>query len=757
MKRIFTIIAILCAAAFVSCTKDNSAPSIKLDVTESEVEFTGGQFTIAVLSNRSWSATTDADWITLSHASEAALAARTYILVTVQPNAETGRSATINITSAKGDASAVYTVKQLENSYVIRDADKFVEFMTLVAKSEGSNEYRLGADIDLAGKTLPEVESMIYAFNGQDHSIKNWTASKPLFNSISASGAVRNLKIDSSCKLTIGEDSSNFGVIAGDNYGVIENVVNNAAVSATALTAGCKGMICGYSAGTVTDCSNGSNFSWSGAAPASDALYFGGIAGRTNGASATVSNCSSFGLLTLAFDGVLESSVYAAGVVGAAQTGGKVLNCTNGGNVKVSCKGAKEVALVAGVVASGEGEIASCSNSASVSLYAESYDGGADGAVKAAGAAGVACYSGWEDKSMKDCSNSGDVTLRAGYSLGFAPVGKSTKYSTNAAGVVGLAYKCGLDNCTNSGAVTSVIGDIGNSASNYNTTVRQSIGGIVSSSWGNVTACTNTGKVVARWVTKEHSATLAKNFVAQAGGISGGDYHSDQTSTVIDGCTNEGEFSVTCDSSQSNNAFGAIVGWPGKENASGTNHIVNCVNRGNASLDGFSKSRLGGICGSGAKCTDCRNYGKVHYKGGLANSSVGGILGFNNFFNVTGCENHGNVQSEVKMAGTEASAAGGIGGIAGALGNTAQVFSGCKVDCAVIVPEGSAASLLVGVIGQNKATATKLEMGTEASPLKVQGSFNGTTLTAANFENFIRRPDFNLVNSNISFNVVFGN
>ena len=135
---------------------------------------------------------------------------------------------------------------------------------------------------------------------------------------------------------------------------------------------------------------------------------------------------------------------------------------------------------------------------------------------------------------------------------------------------------------------------------------------------------------------------------------------------------------------------------------------------------------------------------------------MGGIIGFQNFFNVTSCESYGDIVSDVKLAGTESSAAGGVGGIVGALGNTAQTYSGCKVDCAVKAPDGSAASMILGVIGQNKAVTTKLEVGTAEAPIKIKGSFNGTALSVSNYETYMRRPDFSLVNNNITFNVQYG-
>ena len=756
MKRTIILAIALFATLFVSCRQGLAPAEIKLDETSFAADFAGDEFTIAVLSNRDWTASADADWLVLRHDSEAALEARTYILVTVMPNSDQARSANIKIEAKSGEASANFTVTQDENGRVIRTADRFIAFLAAAAKSEAANDFRLGADIDLAGQTLPAVDNLIYTFDGEGHSIKNWTSSSSLFGAIAASGAVRNLVIDSSCKLSMPADAELFGFIAGSNAGVIENVTNNADISVSGLCKGYRGAICGENSGSVSNCVNNGRIIFSGAPHTDGSAYVGGVLGRSAGEGSKADGCINHGEISLAFNEPLSQSIYAAGVTGAANSGAKTLNCSNSAAVTVRFPGCSTNAQASGVVCYSGGEITACSNSGAVSLFSESAEGKADGAVKGTGVAGIACYAGWTDNQVFGCNNSGPITLRAGYSLGQQTVGSATKYATNVAGVVGHAYKCALVDCHNSGKVVSEMRNIDDADAVFGTTSRQSAGGIVSSSWGNITTCTNTGDVEVVWVTAAHNATLAKNFVGQIGGISGGDYHSDQQSSTIENCTNEGDVIITCDSSQSNNAFGGIVGWPGKENAAGLNEVKGCVNKGEVILDGYSKSRIGGISGGATICSKDVNYGKVQLKGGLTSCSVGGIMGFNNFFNMDACENYGDIVSDIKLAGTETSAAGGVAALVGALGNTAQTYTGCKVDCSVSVPEGSAASMILGVMGQNKAVSTKLEVGTAASPITVKGTFNGTALTASNYENYIRRPDFALANNNITFNVKYG-
>ena len=708
---------LVCWMAITSCTKTES-PSIIVDKTEIVAEFTGAQETVGVKCNRDWSATADVDWITMSHSAETAFEAPSYILVTIQQNDGESRTGTISIASKSGELRSQVIVRQGENEEVIRTGEKFAAYLELVVSGKASDKYRLGADIDLAGITLPEVSELNYAFDGQDHKISNWKSGSPLFGTIGSKGSVSNLVLDSSCELTFPETEGNFGFIASENRGTIFNVVNNASASMPVLTPGNRGLICGLNSGTVSGCVN---------------------RGNLHSVSAEIQ----------------DSQISIAGVTGAGASGSKMENCSNEGEISIRIAGSTHSAFVAGVVGYSESQVTGCSNSGSVALFCESAEGKADGGVKAVAVAGVAGLVTWENGTVTGCTNTGNVSFRAGYSLGIQTVGKVTKFASNVAGVIGAAYKCSVDDCHNSGALVSRFGDIGNPASVYQTSARQSLGGIVSSPWGKVSNCKNTGSIDIDWVASDRSATVAKNFVCQAGGIVGGDYNSDTKSSSVENCTNEGNMDVEFDASGSNSTFGGISGWPGAESASGVNVVKGCVNTGNLTLGGLGKSRFGGVTGSAVKVENCRNTGTVYLKGGLTNCSVGGISGFSNFHNISGCESYGTVKSDVKLAGSESSAAGGVGGLVGAAGNTAMIYTDCKVNCSIIVPDGSAASMVMGVIGHNKKGGKTFALGTAEAPLRIKGSYNGVPVTADNYTSYMRRQGFSLVNTGVTFNVEF--
>lgn len=723
MNRLsYITLSLACGLTLFSCTKTDD-PSIIVDKTEIEAEFGGMQETIGVKCNRDWSATTDVDWITMSHAAEDAFAAPSYILVTVQPNAGEVRTGIITIASRTDGLRVEVTIRQSENGEIIRTADRFVEYLGLVRDGKATDGYRLEADIDLAGKTLPEISSMNYAFDGKNHTISNWTSSSSMFGKIGVKGKVENLTLDASCALTMPEGAENFGFIATENQGTLKNIVNEASANAPVLSAGHKGMICGVNSGVVRECVNK-------------------------------------GTLTARSESVLEGNLFMAGVVGANTDEGQLTSSANDGAITVSLAGSNSIAVVAGVVAgvvsNGECVLEGCDNTGAVTLACESSEGKADGGFKAVSVAGVAGVVYLLNTGcVSSCTNTGDVTFRAGYTLGVQSYEKFTKFASNVAGILGAAYRCPVTGCENSGKLVSYVADLGNALSVYQTTARQSVGGIVSSPWGKVSGCTNKGLIDIDWVTATHDTGLAKNFVGQAGGIVGGDYNSDTVSSSVESCTNEGDIDIVFDASQSNSTFGGITGWGGKESAAGVNVIKGCENRGSLTLDGFSKARIGGISGCQVRIEDCKNYKTVYLKGGHTSSAVGGIAGFGNFHNITGCENYGDVRSDVKLAGSESSAAGGVGGLVGAVGNTAMEFSGCKVDCSVIAPDGSAASMLVGVIGHNKSGGKAFSVGTAAAPDKIKGSFNGVTLTADNYQTYMRRPGFTLVNKDVTFNVEY--
>lgn len=502
---------------------------------------------------------------------------------------------------------------------------------------EAGDEIKVVADIDMSGVTLEAGKPFAGTLDGQGHSIKNWITSVPLLETLRTDGELRDLKLASSCVLTFPATLSNFGFVVANNRGIVSDVTVDASASVPAIESesaqdGRFGLIVGNNAesGSVMNCTTTGGIDMS--APgivAGHNLYLGAVMGRNAG---YVSLCSNSGNVNVEFtDDSMTKCLYAAGVSGHAAASGLFEACTNSGNITIKTPGSGNDCLFAcGVIGYSEARLIECINTGIVSLLSESSEGVGDGPLKRACAAGVAGYSAGE---MSNCENSGDVILRGGYSTGFAGVGKLTVVSNVAAGVVGLVYNAEVNDCVNSGDVSSTLLNIDNAASNYNTNTRASIGGVIGNLQGTASGCTNEGKVDAYWVTSSHSAGLNKQFVAQGGGICGGSYNSvDKKVSSIIGCTNTGKLSYTCDSIGSNNAFGGIVGWPGSEPLSGvvaqTGSISGCTFNGEMTIGGFGKTRAGGISAGACTIDNCTVKGTIKIEGKTNSAYIGGVIGY---------------------------------------------------------------------------------------------------------------------------------
>ena len=776
MKRIilYSAAAVLCCINTLSCTKNTEPASIVINTSELVIDSAGERTTIGVKSNRDWEATSDASWLTLTPSSAEAFEASSYIIVEAVSNEGEERSATITVMSKSGDASASVKVIQGENGLIIKTGKEFAEYLQLVASGNATNEYKLGRDISLKDITLPEIEDFSYALDCQGHSISDWTTSRSLFNRITASGSLMNLVIDGSCSLTVPDNAVNFGFIAQVNEGTVQNIENRADIAVNAITAGKKGAICGVNKGYMSGCANYGNMTYSGDVHSADGAYYSGVAGQTDGENARIENCTNEGNISFTFNGVLTRSFYASGVVGAVNNNSKAIGCTNSGDVTVASAGNTTLLMAGGIVTYAGGEVADCTNNGAISYYAESAEGKADGGVKGTGVAGIACYEGWGNGTVRNNTNTGAVTLRAGYSLGCQASGSASKYATNVAGVFGHMYNCAVENCRNSGTVTSILADIDNEAAVHAVTndnsknFRQSAGGIVASSWGAVTGCENTGEINVTWTTSLPEEGVARSsvniqFIAQVGGISGGDYHSDQGSSPIRNSINSGNINYVCDARGSNNSLGGIAGWPNKEGAAAESIIEMCENTGTITADGYGKTRIGGISGGAAKHKDKTNSRRIFLKNGYSTCTIGGIAGvMAGPHTINGCESYGEIASDVKLAGKQGGSDAALGGIVGASFNQGgTTLNGCTVNCGITAPEGSTAFLIAGVVGSNKNVTTENTFGTEESPNIISGGFltlgsARTDITAENYATYaFPWGTGSPVNENISYKITF--
>lgn len=672
------------------------------------------------------------------------------------------------------NAGFFVTDTKLSETYIIKDAASLQTFLASAADCLEDESATVIKDIDLTGVEITPAASFAGTFNGNGHCLKNWTSNNTLFTTLAATGTVKDLIIDQSCTLSFPSDKQYFGFVVGNNAGTVSGVENYADVTIPALptVANYYGTICGNNTATVADCANFGNITYNGGVPTQNACY-GAVLGYNNGAAAVATNLFNSGDVTATINGVAEKSTYWSGIAGWLGGNARLLESINYGDITVKAHGNKQMMTVCGIVNYAGGEVSGCYNGGDISYYAETEEGLADGGVQRTGVCGIAAYIGWAGKTVANNENEGNITFRAGYSSGYGGSGSFSKYAVNVAGVFGVAYSCGISDSRNSGTINFSMTDIDNASSYDNNAVRQSCGGVIASSWGKLTNCENAGDVNIVFTTEKPQEGVAlsgwggKKVGYQFGGISGGDYHSSQDKSPIEGCTNSGNIHIITNATNFNNNAGGIVGWPAKSAA--TIDIANCVNSGNITVEGTTLVRLGGIAGASAMIKSCTNSGELTLKGAHTNSVFGGIVGYVDAGDaVTSCTSTGAMTSTVKLAGSQGGYQGGIGGVFGAAGNNNGIYiDGNYVKADITAPAGSTAYLVAGVVGQNKAVTSKITFGTEENPTVIGGGsltlgMTKTVVTASNFNTLALPWDTNktneenaLPNVNISYVVKF--
>jgi hypothetical protein len=612
--------------------------------------------------------------------------------------------------------------------YEIANAADLQEWASHADLYGAEDVVKVVADIDMSGVNYKSGKPFAGTLDGQGHSIKNWISSVPLLETLRTDGELKDIKLASSCVLTFPNVLSNFGFVVANNRGKVSDIVVDASASVPAIGSestqdGRFGMVVGNNdeSGSVINCSTNGSIDMS--APglvAGHNLYMGAVMGRNAG---YVSSCTNTGSVNVEFtDDSMTKCLYAAGISGHAAATGILEACTNSGNITIKTPGSGNDCLFAcGVIGFSGARLIECINTGSVSVLSESSEGAGDGPLKRACAAGVAGYSAGE---MSSCENSGDVILRGGYSTGYAGVGSLTLVSNVAAGVVGLVFKADVNDCVNTGSVSSTLMNIDNANSNHNTGTRATIGGVIGNLQGTANNCTNGGTVDAYWVTSSHNAGMNKQFVAQGGGICGGSYNSaDKKVSSIINCSNTGRLSFTCDATGSNNAFGGIVGWPGSEPSGGavtqTGAVTGCTFSGELVLDGFGKTRAGGISGGACTIEGCSVSGTILIPGKINSGYIGGVIGYEAAgHNVSNTVVDGltiDYTNEAYMNGTIY----GLGGLVGQPQNAAgfEIGSGCSI----LVTIKSNHCRDIGIIaGRVTNTANAMAYGTAGSKLTVK-------------------------------------
>ncbi len=556
-----------------------------------------------------------------------------------------GTSYDVRVKAVAGDSASEYsevktvsTMKKAAFPKTINNADE------LVALFEGddlltagaADEVIIAADIDMTGKTLKAAPSFAGILNGNGKSIKNWTTSTPIFETLA--GTVKNLTIDASCVVTPG--SLTFGIIANNSEGTISNVTNNANIS--------------YSIADATE---------------EGAILIAPFAGSSTGA---IRNCTNNGNITL----TSAAGLYAAGISGiAAYQAGATENCTNNGKIHMQSLYTSNKSVVVGAIGK---------------------------AVPCIGGLVAYCGPGF---SMDNCTNLGNVTFI------------QTAIEKNTAGTANMN--------------------------------RHMLGGLVGASQGDIKNSTNSGALNITGTTTDGSDYNAIEYNYCIGGITGGEYFvsgggANDVTDIIN-CKNTGKITVAFDGSKANSTLGGIVGWPCEESAS-TVITDKCVNEGDIEVSGKGKMRMGGIHGGSGIVTNCKNTGNITINSIASSSAVGLISGFHSAgYAFSNNEAYGTLTVNCTVSGAGA-LIGNIGNAEHATGNN------CQVDAIINAPSVENIGMIIGVFNGKSKNIT---LGTEAEPIKVNGTVNGTVLTAENYTQYLNGSKNYDAGVHV-FNTVFG-
>lgn len=647
----------------------------------------------------------------------------------------------------------------------IRTAAELVDF----AKCVNMGRYKkyvneegkvvLGGDIDMStisAENWPmikgvEVEGVPTGFDGIfdgcGFALKNWTATMPLFHSVAATGKVCNIVIDSSCDLVVpaepaypGLSGSNaFAFIVAHLAGEIENITNNA--DARYVTSNHPATILGLISGNpaaganVRNCVNNGNFTLEIGNHKYGTGYFGTVCGRmiedANHPTCGIFNCKNYGNLTITIvDANTGANCYIGGVTGSSNSYTVTEGCENYGNISFTTEQSNNAVLLAGVTSYSAGPVRNCINEGNVSFYSK-------GSYKSSIISGIASY---VNGPISDCVNKGDITLKAEKNFAgrnsIGGIDGKSSSSTSApacSGVCGYGYTSAtsvftMDRCSNYGKITYHWTDAtGSGTSGY-----PMAAGVVSAPRGNVTDCHNYGDIDANF--GNSGATI--KLISYYGGVVAADVYAvkEQSSTSVYNCTNSGNITVhndVCDAS--NNALGGIIGWPGSETkASCTNETKGCTNTGNITMSGKGKFRCGCIQGGSGRVIDCVNSGNLTINSSAAGSAFGGLAGFHSGgYELTGSTTTGSIVANCVLA------SGGVGGMAGNLGNAAHavgLIANNTIKCIVKAPEGTCG---IGMVcGHYNGKTKVINFGSEAAPLKIGGSIQiGENLTVVDASN----------------------
>ena len=459
-----------------------------------------------------------------------------------------------------------------------------------------------------------------------------------------------------------------------------------------------------------------------------------GFKGTFDGKGKTIKNLAATAPLFATLDGTVKNVTLEGTftfdpkdhkVFGAlvAESNGDIEKVINKASVTATATEAEaaDAYLLGGLIGKTAGKVTDCKNEGAVTLTGKALSGTM--------VAGVVAYA---SADVTDCENKGKVALNFTYTwnkadFDYIPLAKE-QLVPGVGGVVGITQAAKVTGSKNYGEVVYNETAIENLTANKN---RHQIGGIVAAPNGDVENCVNEGAVSVTSVSSTRAAFSAFENIVCVGGISGGGFHSkDQTNSSFKSCDNKGNITLDFDVAKSNSVVGGIVGWLGVEGATLVATVEKCSNTGNLTISGTGKGRFGGISGGTANVIGCTNNANVTVNSADATSVAALGVGFHTQgLTVHDCVLEGAVVANCKIDG--------VGGLYGGQGNAAENGKtyGNKVN-ATITTDASVTNFGL-VVGKISSGTKVVVLGTDADPIQVKGTVNGTAVTAENLANFL--------------------
>lgn len=476
-------------------------------------------------------------------------------------------------------------------------------------------------------------------------------------------------------------------------------------------------------------------------APAEGAPGFAGIFhGLGHILSSWISSSPLFGTnsgtvsdLTLAPDCVFTpDSDYFGAIAGI--NGGKLVNIVSYASIMREMGTHDTPLCYGGIAGYSTGEMSGCANYGKVSVAAS-------GPVSQS--TGVGGIAGYLAAPMTGCINDGEVCLKGQSFSGISAIGSISNALPSLGGLVAYAapgFK--LTGCENRGDLSFSFSAVDKTmtADIYTSSpmAYPSIGGLVGSTCGDATNCTNSGDINIEISSESKGTPLPYKMNTFVGGIAGADFYFSSTSGTVANadyinCYNSGNINFYSDASLGLSGVGGIVGYPGQEKAT-SKTTKKCTNVGNISFSGPIRVRAGGIHGGSGNVEDCTNSGVISLAAeGDSQCSLGGIAGLHTQTHwMKDCVSTGDIRS---LAGARA------GGLIGNMGNVSNnTGTGCYVDCTVqnYDPAGLSTGMLVGYFNGSAA----ITLGAVMSPITIQGTVNldgytNVPITATNYKQYL--------------------